>query len=391
MSEEPPSFRLAEGLSENFVQKEGRARWYPPQNNNSNLPNLLVNNSLIPDELTPFRPRKDRSVTWYTCGPTVYDACHMGHARAYLTFDILRRIMEDYFHFDVLYQVNITDVDDKIILRARQNKLVKDYTDQALEEKDFDKVKAYMQSAVTRMRQKLDKKVAELEEPLPDGTPKKQIEKREEALKEAQFKADQFVNVERAVQDVLAKENNEALIEELLVAGHDALAAQLDKDLGSGVTDHEIFEAHARKYEKDFFDDLEALGIRAPDIVTRVTEYVPQIVEFIKGIMNNGYAYESNGSVYFDTNEFKSKGYEYRKLKPGVDTTAEEMAEGEGALASGGSEKKHPNDFALWKTSKSGEPSWESPWGAGRPGWHIECSVMASDTIGDNMDIHAGG
>jgi len=141
---------------------------------------------------------------------------------------------------------------------------------------------------------------------------------------------------------------------------------------------------------------MAALGVREPDVVIRVTEYIPQIVDYISGIIDNGYAYaRGSGSVYFDTTGFKSKGhYDYRKLKPGVDTTAEEMAEGEGALASTTTtrtEKRHPNDFALWKASKPGEPSWESPWGPGRPGWHIECSVMASDVIGENLDIHGGG
>jgi cysteinyl-tRNA synthetase len=177
----------------------------------------------------------------------------------------------------------------------------------------------------------------------------------------------------------------------LITASHDALAAQLDKERGSSVTDQKIFEDHARRFEREFFEDMTALGVKEPDVVTRVTEYVPQIVDYIKGIMDNGFGYASNGSVYFDTNTFKDKGYDYRKLKPGVDTSAEEMAEGEGALAGGSSEKKHPNDFALWKASKPGEPSWESPWGPGRPGWHIECSVMASDIIGENVDIHGGG
>eukprot|EP00537_Pseudo-nitzschia_pungens_P007313 CAMPEP_0172371032 /NCGR_PEP_ID=MMETSP1060-20121228/40829_1 /TAXON_ID=37318 /ORGANISM="Pseudo-nitzschia pungens, Strain cf. cingulata" /LENGTH=779 /DNA_ID=CAMNT_0013096525 /DNA_START=185 /DNA_END=2524 /DNA_ORIENTATION=- len=377
----------ASGLCKDPVQAEGRARWYPPDNK-SNLPDLKVHNSLT-DDLDLFRPRVGRTVTWYTCGPTVYDACHMGHARAYLTFDILRRIMEDYFHFDVLYQVNITDVDDKIILRARQNELVKDYTQKALDAQDLQAVESYMDTAMLAFRQKLEKKVAELKEPLPEGTPNKQIEKREEALKEAQFKESQFAEVELAFQSVKDKEGR--TIEELIAAGRDALAAQLDKEFGSSVTDRKIYEDHARKFEREFFEDMTALGVREPDVVTRVTEYVPQIVEYIQGIIDNGYAYESNGSVYFNTNDFKSKGYDYRKLKPGVDTTAEEMAEGEGALASGDTEKKHPNDFALWKASKPGEPSWESPWGPGRPGWHIECSVMASDVIGENIDIHGGG
>jgi len=378
----------AKGLCNEPSQKEGRARWYPPVNGND-LPKLKVHNSLT-DDMDDFVPRVNRTVTWYTCGPTVYDACHMGHARAYLTFDILRRIMEDYFHFDLFYQVNITDVDDKIILRARQNKLVADYTQQVLEKKDIAEVEAYVQKAMTTMREKLQKKVAELKEPLPEGTPSKQIEKREEALKEAQFKADQFVDVENAVNNVLGKDDK--TIEELIAASRDALAGQLDKDHGSSVTDHKIFEEHARKFEREFHEDMAALGVKEPDVITRVTEYIPQIVDYIKGIIDNGYAYESNGSVYFDTNGFKGKGFDYRKLKPGVNTTAEEMAEGEGALAvSGTTEKRHPNDFALWKTSKPGEPSWESPWGPGRPGWHIECSVMASDVIGENIDIHGGG
>lgn len=379
----------AEGLCKDPVQKEGRARWYPPENN-SDLPNLHVHNSLT-DELNLFTPRLNRTVTWYTCGPTVYDSNHMGHARAYLTFDILRRIMEDYFHYDVFYQVNITDVDDKIILRARQNKLVSDYTEKVLAEKDFGAVETYIQTAMTGMRQKLEKKVAELKEPLPKGTTSKQVEKREEALKEAQFKENQFGDVELAVKNVLGKEDK--TIEELIAAGRDALAGQLDKDHGSTVTDRKIFEDHARKFEREFFEDMAALGVREPDVVTRVTEYVPQIVDYIQGIVDNGCAYASNGSVYFNTTDFKSKGYDYRKLKPGVDTTAEEMAEGEGALGGGGgdTEKNHPNDFALWKASKPGEPSWESPWGPGRPGWHIECSVMASDVIGENVDIHGGG
>lgn len=377
----------APGLCKEPTCKAGRLRWFAPDRPGEDLPQLYVHNS-ITDDLDLFRPRQSRTVTWYTCGPTVYDACHMGHARAYLTFDILRRIMEDYFHFDLLYQVNITDVDDKIILRARQNKLMKDYTAEALSKNDYTAVQEYVDKAMTAMRQKLEQNVKKYEEKVPDET-KKELEKREEALTTAQFKLEQFAGVEDSVKEARSKDSTS--IQGLIAASYDAVAAQLDKEKGATVTDQKIFEEHARRFEREFFEDMTALGVKEPDVITRVTEYVPQIVDYIKGIVDNGFGYASNGSVYFDTNAFKNKGYDYRKLKPGVDTSAEEMAEGEGALAGGGSEKRHPNDFALWKASKPGEPSWESEWGPGRPGWHIECSVMASDIIGENLDIHGGG
>jgi len=336
-----------------------------------------------------FRPRQGRTVTWYTCGPTVYDACHMGHARAYLTFDILRRIMEDYFHFDLLYQLNITDVDDKIILRARQNKLMADYQS---ETQDLATVQADVEVAMAALHQKLQQKVKDLQEALPPDTPSKQVLQRQEELETATFKLDQFTTGSvQAVQELKASGNT--TIADWMTASHDALAAHLDALRGSTVTDPQIYQDHARKFEREFWQDMTALGVKEPDVVTRVTEYVPQITEYIQGIIDNGFAYASDsGSVYFDTAKFKGAGYDYRKLKPGEEISAAEMAEGEGALAGGSStEKKHSFDFALWKASKPGEPSWESPWGPGRPGWHIECSVMASDIIGENIDIHGGG
>jgi cysteinyl-tRNA synthetase len=119
--------------------------------------------------------------------------------------------------------------------------------------------------------------------------------------------------------------------------------------------------------------------------------YIDEIKTFVQKIIDNGLAYASNGSVYLSIADFKKAGHHYRKLKPGGDTSAKDMAEGEGDLAGDGAEKKHPNDFALWKASKPGEPEWDSPWGKGRPGWHIECSAIASDVLGPYMDVHAGG
>lgn len=119
---------------------------------------------------------------------------------------------------------------------------------------------------------------------------------------------------------------------------------------------------------------------------------MPEIIEFIQGIIKNGFAYESNGSVYFDTIKFaNSENHYYAKLVPEAFGDTKALAEGEGDLIDQSQEKRNPADFALWKFSKPGEPSWDSPWGRGRPGWHIECSAMAGSIFGSNIDIHSGG
>eukprot|EP01114_Cavostelium_apophysatum_P001071 TRINITY_DN1091_c0_g1_i3.p1 TRINITY_DN1091_c0_g1~~TRINITY_DN1091_c0_g1_i3.p1 ORF type:complete len:540 (-),score=189.18 TRINITY_DN1091_c0_g1_i3:277-1896(-) len=149
----------------------------------------------------------------------------------------------------------------------------------------------------------------------------------------------------------------------------------------------------SRKWEQSFMEDMKDLKVQAPDVLTRVSEYVPEIVSYIEQIVKNGFAYDSNGSVYFDVNAFNKK-HHYAKLQPWSVGDAKLAAEGEGALSSeslGAADKRSPFDFALWKKSKPGEPKWNSPWGEGRPGWHIECSAMASDILGDSMDVHSGG
>ena len=122
-----------------------------------------------------------------------------------------------------------------------------------------------------------------------------------------------------------------------------------------------------------------------------MTEYVPEIVSFVEGIIKNGYGYDVDGSVYFDTRAFdRAPTHSYAKLEPWSKGNTELLEEGEGALtvATG---RRSPADFALWKASKPGEPSWPSPWGPGRPGWHIECSAMARKYLGPAFDIHGGG
>ncbi len=137
----------------------------------------------------------------------------------------------------------------------------------------------------------------------------------------------------------------------------------------------------ANKYIDQYFIDMDALNIERADVYPKATEEIPKIIEMIQGLLNKGHAYESGGSVYFRVRSFPSYGkLSHRNLSEMISraSTYEE-------------EKEYPLDFALWKASKRGEPFWESPWGQGRPGWHIECSAMSLKYLGDSIDIHGGG
>ena len=145
-----------------------------------------------------------------------------------------------------------------------------------------------------------------------------------------------------------------------------------------GIAPEEI----AQKSIKEYFVDADGLGIKRASVHPQVTENIEQIIEFVKELEDKGYAYAVNGDVYFDTQKFEG----YGKLS-GI--KQEELEAGSRIEIN--DQKKHPMDFVLWKAKKEGEPGWTSPWGEGRPGWHIECSVMSRRYLGDTIDIHAGG
>ena len=141
-------------------------------------------------------------------------------------------------------------------------------------------------------------------------------------------------------------------------------------------------EAVATKYIEEYFVDADGLGIKRATVHPQVTENIEEIIEFVKELEDKGYAYAVNGDVYFDTKKFNG----YGKLS-GIKQDELEA----GSRIEVNDQKRHPMDFVLWKAKKEGEPGWLSPWGEGRPGWHIECSVMSRRYLGDTIDIHAGG
>lgn len=369
----------AAGFAAKAVERAGRAPWCQPIAGVDK--GLMVFNS-VTNEKERFVPLQGKKVQWYTCGPTVYDVAHMGHARAYLTFDILRRIMKDYFGYELLYQINITDIDDKIILRSRQNKLFSDFLAE-VKAKSLSEVKAIVDDAVAKAGKKLSDKAPA---PVADTATVREKQEYEKLSQEHALKLKQHGELVAKVEAASGSKD------ELLQAAKDPMMAALDKEKGHTVTDHSIFDAHSRHFENEYFKDMDALGVLRPDVVTRISEYMDgRVQRYVEKLVDRGFCYASNGSVYFSIDAFKGRGYHYRKLVPAVTTSAAEMAEGEGALAAETAEKRNENDFVVWKKSKPGEPAWESPWGPGRPGWHIECSVMCDDVQGDCLDVHGGG
>ncbi|KIM45332.1 hypothetical protein M413DRAFT_66439 [Hebeloma cylindrosporum] len=377
--------------------------WSPPTKQTEE-PVLRVYNSLTKTK-NEFIPRNGRHVKWYNCGPTVYDASHMGHARNYVTQDILRRIT-DYFNYDVHFVMNVTDIDDKIIERARQNHLLETFRTQtqalttALLTKLRDAWKAYVRTRVSKGLPENEKVPEGDEDPswLRISELYRKPEWKQECLRRDE-KFDLHYSSARKTLDAIAVAQSQLesgntgpdAAHQLIDSSKDVLSLSLDIEYKSTVTDPAISRKLAAYWEGKFFEDMVRLRVRNPDTVTRVTEYVPEIVDFVGRIIANGFAYEAEGSVYFNTLGFdNSEGHNYAKLEPWNTGNRDLLEGGEGSLSSK-TGRRSTADFALWKASKPGEPSWPSPWGPGRPGWHIECSVMASAIFGDNMDIHSGG
>jgi len=214
------------------------------------------------EEFVPITPGK---VGIYACGPTVYNYFHIGNARPFIVFDVLRRYFA-HRGYEVTFVQNFTDIDDKMIRRANEE----------------------------------------------------------------------------------------------------------------GITVKELGD----RFIQEYYKDAGALGIRPATVHPRATEHMQEIINLVKTLQDKGYAYEVNGDVYFDTE--KDKGYGKLSGQNMDDLEA-------GARIDVDDVKKNPADFALWKAQKPGEPAWESPWGLGRPGWHIECSAMSMKYLGETFDIHAGG
>ncbi|KAK5198906.1 cysteinyl-tRNA synthetase [Exophiala xenobiotica] len=376
--------------------------WSQPTGS-THQPQLKIYNSLTKSKV-PFVPLQPEHITWYACGPTVYDDAHLGHARNYVTTDIIRRILRDYFHFQVRFVMNITDVDDKIILRGRQRHLYDEYkkNHRYIDDKVRQDVRQAWHYYVQKNLKRIGPKTLLTPETF-DGVVEHfygdvlaggSLEPGTK-LGDKEAKVKMHINTARSTAKALLQDPKMLTPHEFYNRVNDPMCLVLDDQFGKSIQgdDYAVFTKLTKEYENRFFQDMHDLNVLDPDDLVRVTENGKEIAEFVKKIADNNMAYRtSDGSVYFDIKAFEAAGYPYARLEPWNRNDKELQADGEGALSQKDERVKRSDaDFALWKASKPGEPSWDSQWGPGRPGWHIECSAMASGKLGRQMDIHSGG
>ena len=320
--------------------------------------------------------------------------------------------MKHYFKFNVSFVMNITDVDDKIILRARQQYLLERFQGDhsALDNEMLEITRTAYEAYLLKNLPLLSSNLQPLDYKTESKTAYGKVQTGHSLAgdgsppgdKEAKIKM--HLKAAESASDALSsaeKDRNSIPVSDFYSKTEEVLLPYLDKMHGTSIdsTNYDIFNKLSRKFEDRFMEDMRVLNVQDPDIVTRVSEYIPQIISYIQTIVKNGFAYQvhdsadgSGSSIYFDIAAFEKAGMPYARLEPWNRNNQELQADGEGALTAGRDTKKRSDaDFALWKSSKPGEPSWPSEWGNGRPGWHIECSAMASDVLGKTLDIHSGG
>lgn len=290
----------------------------------------------------------------------------MGHARNYVSTDIIRRILTDYFHFDLSFVCNITDIDDKIILASRQQHLLRQFIAEhkTLDTTLLDETKSALQKYV-------QKNLSQLPADIDPTT----------FIQDADAEYGHVLKGQALARDGSAPGDKEAKVKMHLKTASSAAEALSDKDIeidafytkASGVLlpyidsklghtidskDHSILTTLTKNYEDRFFSDMRDLNVRAPDTITRVTEYMQEIVDFVKQIEDNGFAYHHEGSVYYDIQAWESSGGVYARLEPWNRNDKALQEDGEGALSKdvNASFKRSSADFALWKASKPGEP-----------------------------------